>query len=125
MGALQIWRFRRSAICFRANEVPAIHLITEYPEFKPAYEEVYRLCLNVERVMEMFSKELRELDQNTVQLMIDEMQQEINFQSQELHSQKQEIDTQRHELDSKEEIITEQADEIRKLRERIKQLETK
>ncbi len=81
------------------------------------YENIYRLCLNVERVMEMFSKELRELDQNTVQLMIDEMQQELD-------SQRQAIDSQKQELDSKEETITAQADEIRKLRERLKQLET-
>lgn len=33
---------------------------------------------NVERVMGMFSEELRELDRNTVQLMIDEMQEEID-----------------------------------------------
>ena len=64
-------------------------------------ENIYRLCLNVERVMEMFSKELRELDQNTVQLMIDEMQQEIDSQKQELDSQRQAIDSQKQELHSK------------------------
>lgn len=34
--------------------------------------------------MEMFSKELREMDRNTAQLMIDEMQQKIDAQKQEL-----------------------------------------
>ena len=29
------------------------------------YDEVYNLCLNVEKVMEMFSKELKEQDQRT------------------------------------------------------------
>lgn len=53
--------------------------ITEtYPEFKAMYNDVYEICLNVERVMSMFSKELLELDKNTVQYMIDEMQDEIN-----------------------------------------------
>lgn len=42
-----------------------IRLITDYPEFKAIYDEVYNLCLNVEKVMEMFSKELKELDQRT------------------------------------------------------------
>ena len=51
-----------------------ITLIESYPEFRAMYEDVYRLCQNVERVMEMFSEELRILDQNTVQYMIDEMQ---------------------------------------------------
>ena len=53
-------------------------LVEAYPEFRKLYAEVYGLCLNVERVMEMFSKELQELDRNTVQYMIDEMQDEIN-----------------------------------------------
>ena len=35
---------------------------------------------NIEGVMNMFSKELLELDRNTVQLMIDEMQDEIDSQ---------------------------------------------
>ena len=42
-----------------------VRLITDYPEFKVIYDEVYNLCLNVEKVMEMFSKELKELDQRT------------------------------------------------------------
>ena len=49
-----------------------IELIEKYPEFRQIYEEAYEICLNVERVMDMFSKELYELDKNTVQYMIDE-----------------------------------------------------
>lgn len=37
-----------------------LRLIDSYPEFKPLYEQVYGLCQNVERVMEMFSEELQE-----------------------------------------------------------------
>ena len=61
-----------------------IRLIQEYPEFRPLYEEVYRLCQDTERVMHMFSKELEELDRNTVQYMIDEMQDEIDGMKEEL-----------------------------------------
>ena len=46
-------------------------LIQQYPEFIPLYEEVYAICMNVERVMGIFSEELKILDRNTVQLMID------------------------------------------------------
>lgn len=59
-----------------------IKLIEKYPEFRAIYEEGYEICLNVERVMEMFSKELYELDKNTVQYMIDEMQDTIDAQKQ-------------------------------------------
>ena len=55
-----------------------VKLIGEYPQFKEYYEEIYRLCMNTEKVMNMFSKELQELDRNTVQYMIDEMQNEID-----------------------------------------------
>ena len=55
-----------------------VKLIGEYPQFKKYYEEIYTLCRNMEKVMNMFSKELQELDRNTVQYMIDEMQNEID-----------------------------------------------
>ena len=53
-----------------------IALIEKYPEFKPMYEQIYEICQNIEQVMGMFSKELYELDRNTVQYMIDELQKE-------------------------------------------------
>lgn len=68
-----------------------IRLIEKYPEFKPLYEHVYDMCLNVEKVMEMYSKELLELDRNTVQYMMDEMQAEINQQRKQLEEQEAEI----------------------------------
>ena len=55
-----------------------IGLIEQYPEFKPMYEDIYELCRNMEKVMGMFSKELLEMDRNTVKLMIDEMQDEAD-----------------------------------------------
>lgn len=61
-----------------------IELLEKYPEFKPLYEHVYEMCRNVEKVMEMYSKELLEMDRNTVQYMIDEMQEEINQKEEEL-----------------------------------------
>ena len=54
-----------------------IDLITHFPEFKPLYKDIYELCQNMEQVMHMYSKELQLLDNNTVHLMLDEMQAEI------------------------------------------------
>ena len=54
-----------------------IAIIEKYPDFKDMYEQVYDVCQNLEEVMGMFSKELLELDRNTVQLMIDEMAKEL------------------------------------------------
>ena len=86
-----------------------IRLITDYPEFKVIYDEVYNLCLNVEKVMEMFSKELKELDQNTVQLMIDEMQEELDAKDVEIENQKKELeskDNRIRELEEKLKVFT-------------------
>jgi hypothetical protein len=79
------------------NPETIIRLLKEYPEFREMYEEVCDLCANTEKVMNMFSKELLELDRNTVQLMIDEMQDEIDSQKVQL----QEKDTQLQEKDAK------------------------
>ena len=53
-------------------------LIEKYPDFKPMYQDLYDICLNVEEVMQMFSKELQELDHNTVIYMIDELQDQLD-----------------------------------------------
>ena len=51
-------------LTFLSEDDPEIilKLIETYPEFKALYEDGYRLCLNIEEVMRMFSKELAELD---------------------------------------------------------------
>ena len=48
-------------------------LMENYPEFRPMYNHMFSLCLKEERMMEMFSEELRMMDNNTVKLMIDEL----------------------------------------------------
>lgn len=50
-----------------------VTLLEGYPEFQKLYGEIYELCRNVEKVIGMFSKELQELDRNTVQYMMDEI----------------------------------------------------
>ena len=63
---------------------------------------------NVERVMGMFSEELRELDRNTVQLMIDEMQ--------EIDALKKEREEESVRKDKK---ISEQEREIAELKKKL------
>ena len=107
-GKLEAW------LTFLSSDEPEdiVRLITDYPEFKVIYDEVYNLCLNVEKVMEMFSKELKELDQNTVQLMIDEMQEDLDAKDVEIESQKKEIEFKDEELASKDAEIESQKKEI-------------
>ncbi|MBE5833702.1 MAG: hypothetical protein E7309_03590 [Butyrivibrio sp.] len=77
-----------------------VELINKYPIFKGMYADLYNMCLNVEGVMNMFSKELQILDQNTVKYMIDEMQEELDNIKDELDTAKSELDTTKTELDT-------------------------
>ncbi|RKJ44839.1 hypothetical protein D7X98_10550 [bacterium 1XD8-76] len=95
-----------------------IALIEKYPEFRKIYEEGCEICRNTERVMEMFSKELYELDKNTVQYMIDEMQDTIDAQKETLGKQRTEIDAQKEMINKmeqeKEKILKENEEAQRK-----------
>ncbi len=96
-----------------------VALIEEYPEFRQIYEEGYDICRNTERVMEMFSKELYELDRNTVQYMIDEQQERIDAQREEIVVQQKTIDAQKEEIDAQKEEIDAQKEEIDAQKEEI------
>ncbi|MEE1031111.1 MAG: PD-(D/E)XK nuclease family transposase, partial [Ruminococcus sp.] len=77
-----------------------LKLLNDYPEFKRLYDEVYDMCRNMERFMGIFSEELRELDKNTVELMIDEMQEELDERKKELGEAQERLDTTNKELDA-------------------------
>ena len=67
-------------LCFLGCDEPdvIIKLIQKYPKFKAMYSHLYDLCRNVEGVMNMFSKELQLMDQNTVKYMMDELQEQLD-----------------------------------------------
>ena len=68
-----------------------VELIEVYPEFEPLYGEVYGMCRNMEDFMGIFSEELAILDKNTVDYMIDEMQDKIDEQKEVIEKQKETI----------------------------------
>lgn len=65
-----------------------LKLMEVYPEFESMYQEVYKLCRDTEVMMGLFSEELAELDKNTVEYMIDEMQAKIDEKDQEIEKLK-------------------------------------
>ena len=87
-------------------------LLEKYPEFRMIYQEVYEMCQNLENVMGLFSKELFELDKNTVKYMIEEQQAEIDEMKKELAEQEKEKKEQAEKL-------AEQEEEIRRLRKML------
>ncbi len=107
-------------LMFFASEEPEriIELIESYPGFREIYGDIYEICLNMEKVMRMYSKELQELDRNTVQYMIDEMQETIDAQKQALNEQSETIKSQAQ-------IISEQKRQYEELLRRVEKLEEK
>lgn len=105
-------------LAFLASDLPEdiIEVIDKYPEFKALYQDVYVMCLNTEKVMNMFSKELSQLDKNTVQYMIDEMQTEIDGMKHELEEKDNVIVNVINEKDS---IISEKDKEIARLKRKL------
>ena len=80
-------------LAFLGSDDPEIiiDIIERYPDFKEMYQQVYDICRNIEEVMGMFSKELLEMDRNTVELMIDEMQDEIKQQKEVIQQKDSEL----------------------------------
>ncbi|MBQ9278916.1 MAG: hypothetical protein IJ224_09830, partial [Lachnospiraceae bacterium] len=69
------------------------------PCFSDLYADIYEMCLNTERLMDMYSKLLSELDRNTVVYMIDELKAEIDSQKAELDKKDAELDKQKAEIE--------------------------
>lgn len=92
-----------------------LELIQYSSEFRDMYQEIYDICENVEEVMHMFSKELREMDRNTVKLMIEE-------QEKELEEQKKLLAENRLQLEEHDRLL---AESDKKLAESDKQLAEK
>ena len=77
------------------------------------------MCRNLERVMEMYSKELQELDRNTVQYMIDEMQETINRKNAQLNQKDSMIENQSEQLAQLKQLLEEQNQQIQALQSQI------
>lgn len=81
-------------LLFLSSDAPEdiLRLISEYPEFQVIYEQAYSLCRNLEDIMGFFSEELRIMDQNTVQFMMDEMQETIDQQAKTLEMKNRQLE---------------------------------
>ena len=116
-GKLDAW------LMFFGGEKPEeiVRLIEAYPQFKPMYEEAYEMCRNMEDIMGLFSKELRELDRNTVQLMIDEMQEKLEQKREELKHKSEELEYKEEQLKHKKEELEHKSEELEQKREELEQ----
>ena len=100
-----------------------IALIEKYPDFKQMHEQIYEICQNIEQVMGMFSKELYEMDRNTVRYMIDELQEENRRQKEENRRQKEENRRQKEKYERQKQELEEKDVTLKEALRRIKELE--
>lgn len=96
-----------------------IELINRYPEFKPMYETLYQMCRNVEKIMGFFSEELRILDRNTVKLMIEEQQNQLEEQQKEIDSLKEANEEKEAQIVKQAEQLDEKAAQIEALKKEL------
>ena len=89
------------------------------------YDEAYMICRNIEEVMDMFSEELYELDKNTVQYMIDEMQDTIDEQKETIDEQKETIDEQKDIIDKQNQVLNQTNQTLHKSIRKIIMLQRK
>ena len=88
-----------------------VELITAYPEFQGMYATLYEMCRNTERVLRMFSEELRIMDRNTVRYMMEEQQKEIDTCREEIDTCRKEIARQKEQLELKDKEWSEKVSE--------------
>lgn len=98
-------------LCMDDPEI-ILTIIEKYPEFEPIYEQAYDICRNIEEVMGMFSKELYELDKNTVQYMIDEMQEELTKEREKNKRVQEELTKERDENKKQKEELQKKLSEL-------------
>ena len=118
-GSIKIENRLEAWLAFFSVDDPesVITLIEKYPDFKEMYEQVYDVCRNIEEVMQMFSKELLELDRNTVKLMIDDMQKEIDCQREELNLKDEQLSQKDEQINQQSEQMVEMKKEIQRLQQ--------
>lgn len=102
-----------------------VQLINTYPEFIPLYEKAYDICRNMERVMGIFSEELRELDRNTVQYMIDLMQEDLDQKKERLEQLQQELEQHTQKLKQKNAELEQQSAKLEQQNAELEQQSAK
>ena len=99
-----------------------LRIIESCPDFKEMYEQIYDICRNLDGVMRMFSKELQELDRNSVELMVDEMQKDLDKTREKLVETKEQLNEKDQQLEMKNKKIEEQNEQMVLLRKELENM---
>lgn len=99
---------------FLSSDAPAdiLRLIEAYPEFKEYYHDIALFRKNPKELMNMYSEALIQMDKNTANYMIEEMQKEVEELSAEVDDIKNEIIRKNNELAEKNNELAEKNNEL-------------
>ncbi len=95
----------------------------KYPVFREIYEEIEAFRQDIGGVLNMFSDALRILDRNTVQLMIDDMNEKLEETKEKLEETKEELEGAKGKVQKQADEIKKQAKALEEKEKRIKELE--
>lgn len=112
-------------LTFLGEEDPVrlTELFEAFPEFIEMYRILYSMNKDMVKAMEFYSKELKVMDQNTVQYMIDVQQTKIDQQQAELEQQQARMLEQENKLEQQRTKMQEQEAELEQQRRLIRQLQ--
>ncbi len=100
-----------------------LSIIEKCPDFKEMYEQIYVICRDLDEVMGMFSKELQELDRNSVELMVDEMQKDLDKTREELEESKMEIEEKDQQIEKKDQQIEKKDQQLKENKLQMKKMQ--
>ena len=100
-----------------------LSIIEKYSDFKEMYEQIYVICRDLDEVMGMFSKELQELDRNSVELMVDEMQKDLDKTREELEESKMEIEEKDQQIEKKNQQIEKKDQQLKENKLQMKKMQ--
>lgn len=101
-----------------------VQLIKTYPHFKGIYQELYEVCRDGEKILQMFEAEVKSREENLDKRTMEEMEETIDKLTRQHEEDRNSLETLRKENRQKEEQITRQYQEaIRRIEELEKMIE--
>ncbi len=112
---------------FLSSDAPEdiLKLIESYPEFEEYYHDIALFRKNPKELMNMYSEALIQMDKNTANYMIEEMQKEVDELAAEVAEKQRELAERKHELAESKHELAEKNNELAKQAAYIKELEAK
>lgn len=99
-------------------------LIRKFPDFADIYREVFQFRTRPEELIHMYSEALAAADRNMDRMMIDELIEKSEQQAAEIANQKKTLADKDQALADKDQALADSLDEIAKLKEKIRLLES-